>query len=226
MLKVYISSNTNRPIFSKPKYNSLMLVTVASYKGGVGKTVTAVHLAAFLHSRNSSTILIDGDPNRSATRWTRRGHLPFDVVDERQGIRAARQYEHVVIDTQARPSEEDLVALAKGCDLLILPVTPDRMALEAMLDTRDVLLKLRADNHRVLLTIVPPLPSRDGDAAREQLARHEIPLFASQVTRAACFQKAADRGIPISEIVDARAARGWAEYQAVGREVLGEPENQ
>ena len=44
-----------------------MFITVASYKGGVGKTTTAVHLAAYLQTL-AATLLIDGDPNRSATK--------------------------------------------------------------------------------------------------------------------------------------------------------------
>ena len=81
-----------------------MICTVASFKGGVGKTTTAVHLACYLQTK-APTLLIDGDENRSATGWNERGEkqsnpLPFKVVDELQGVRFARSYEHVVIDTQ------------------------------------------------------------------------------------------------------------------------------
>src|SRR5829696_7457100 len=69
-----------------------MIITVASFKGGVGKTVTAVHLAAYLRSLGEPTVLVDGDPNRSATGWAQRGagRLPFKVIDERQAVRFAR----------------------------------------------------------------------------------------------------------------------------------------
>jgi chromosome partitioning protein len=183
--------------------------------------MTAIHLAAFLARRDSRTVLIDGDPNRSATRWNERGKLPFPVVDERQTARVARDYEHLVVDTQARPTEDDLASLVRACDLLILPVTPDRMALEAMLDTRDALTRLGAgNNHRVLLTIVPPIPSRDGEFARTLLEGAQIALFNSHITRAACFNKAADQGVLVYEVDDPRAHRGWAEYEAVGKEML------
>jgi len=75
-----------------------MIVTVASFKGGVGKTTTALHLAAYLQTK-APALLVDGDLNRSALDWVARGSLPFKVVDEKQGVRFARDYEHIVIGT-------------------------------------------------------------------------------------------------------------------------------
>jgi chromosome partitioning protein len=197
-----------------------MLLTVVSYKGGVGKTMTAIHLAAFLARQDPRTVLIDGDPNRSAARWQERGRLPFPVVDEHQTASVAREYNHIVVDLQSRPSEEDLASLAHACDLLILPLTPDRMALDAMLETRETLDRLGATNHRVLLTIVPPAPSRDGNVFRSLLEEAAITPFTAQITRAACFNKAADLGLLVDEIDHPLAARGWAEYEALGQEML------
>lgn len=56
------------------------IVTVASFKGGVEKTTTALHLAAYLQSK-APALLVDGDLNRSALDWAARGSLPFKVVD-------------------------------------------------------------------------------------------------------------------------------------------------
>ena len=58
-----------------------MIITVASYKGGVGKTTTAVHIATYL-GKLSPTLLVDGDPNRSASGWAKRGELPAAAVAE------------------------------------------------------------------------------------------------------------------------------------------------
>ncbi|MFX5302078.1 ParA family protein, partial [Acinetobacter baumannii] len=57
-----------------------MILAVTGFKGGVGKTTTAVHLAAVL-AEDAPTLLVDGDPNRSATGWHARGGLPVKVVD-------------------------------------------------------------------------------------------------------------------------------------------------
>jgi chromosome partitioning protein len=196
-----------------------MIATIAGFKGGVGKSTTAVHLAAYLNAR-APTLLIDGDPNRSVTGWAKRGTLPFQVIDERQAARYARDYQHIVIDTQARPGREDLEALAGGCDLLVIPSTPDALALDALMLTATALHELGAERFKVLLTIVPPKPSRDAEEARAAIAEAGLPLFTGEVRRAAAFQKAALQGVVVSAIKDQRAAAAWDDYERIGIEVL------
>jgi chromosome partitioning protein len=195
-----------------------LIVTVASFKGGVGKTTTAVHMAAFL-SASAPTVLVDGDPNRSASGWARRGELPFRVVDERQAARAAREAEHLVIDTGARPAPEDLQALADGCDLLILPATPDALSLEALGLTVAALRSVGAGRYRILLTMIPPRPSKDGEEARAYLQGAGLPVFCGSIRRASAFQRAALAGVPVGALRDARARAAWGDYEAIGREI-------
>ncbi len=195
-----------------------MIITVASFKGGVAKTTTAVHLATYF-SDLGQTLLIDGDPNRSATGWSKRGQLPYKVIDERQAAKYAPKYDHIIIDTQARPEAEDLEALADGCDLLIVPSTPDALALDALMLTIESLKALGNDRFKILLTIVPPKPSKDGKEAQAMLKEAELPLFKRTISRLAAFQKAALTGVPVFSVDDPRAMKGWGDYQAVAKEI-------
>ena len=109
--------------------------------------------------------------------------------------------------------------MAEGCDLLIVPSTPDAMALDALLLMVDTLKGLGADQYRILLTVIPPKPSRDGEDARVMLDEAGLPLFAGSIRRLAAFQKAALAGVPVSEVNDPRAKLGWDDYAAVGKEL-------
>ncbi|HSM81386.1 MAG TPA: ParA family protein [Nodosilinea sp.] len=153
-----------------------MIVTVASFKGGVGKTTTAIHLAAFLQGY-AETLLIDADPNQSALAWASRGELPFPVVDQWQAQEMAGPHGHVVIDTQARPVADDLALLAASCDLLVLPTSPDVLALDALALMVQYLGGLPVAPYRILLTLIPPHPSRAGAEVREMLTTTGLPLF-------------------------------------------------
>ncbi|MFO0890925.1 MAG: ParA family protein [Isosphaeraceae bacterium] len=196
-----------------------MIITVASFKGGVAKTTTAIHLAALLNEEKP-TLLIDGDPNRSASGWSKRGgELPFKIADERLAGRLAGQFENLVFDTKARPEKSDLVALAEGCDLLIIPTTPDAMALEALTLMLDMLSDINVKHFRVLITKVPPPPRPVGRQVREALVEAEIPLFETHVRLYAAFEKAAEQGILVRDVKDRNASECWADYVAVTKEV-------
>jgi chromosome partitioning protein len=194
----------------------MKIITVTGYKGGVGKSTTAIHLATFFSERGK-TVLVDGDPNRTAIAWAERGSLPFSVADERQAMKVIAGADYVIIDTPARPNSDDLKELAKGCELLILPTAPDILSLQPMLETvRD----LGSAIYRALITIVPPPPNREGEAMRKELREGGIPVFQSMVRRTVGYQKAALAGIPIRDIEDARLRAAWKDYQSLGKEIL------
>lgn len=194
----------------------MKILTVTGYKGGVGKSVTAVHLATFF-SDQGSTVLVDGDPNRTAIGWNSRGQLPFSVADERQAMKVVSGADFVVIDTPARPNSDDLKELAKGCDLLILPTAPDVLSLQPMLETsRD----LGDANYQALITIVPPYPSREGEVMKKDLKLGGVPVFETMIRRTAGFPKAALAGVPIRDLDEARAKTAWSDYEALGKEIM------
>lgn len=200
-----------------------MIVSVISAKGGVGKTTTAVHLAAFLQ-RLAPTLLVDGDGIRSATKWSQRGDgkgLPFTVISYAELARSAPNFTHIVIDTEGNPSDDDFRDAAKGSDVLVIPAVPESVATDGLTHTLVKLQDLRSKNFRVLLTMVPPKPRTEGAALREMLVEQEIPVFEAEIPRLAAFEKAAAEGVPVSGVLnDRNAARAWAAYEAVAQELL------
>jgi len=195
-----------------------MYITVAGFKGGVGKTTTAVHLAAYFQKKGE-TLLVDGDPNRSATGWGQRGNLPFKVVDLMQAARQSPKFEHVIIDTAARPNRDEIEALVEGCDLLVLPTSPDALSIDALFQTVELLQEFGSDRARILLTMVHPKPIKMAQMAREALS--DLPLFDSMVRRYICYEKASLQGVPVYEVKDRMARIAWGDYIAVGKEILG-----
>ena len=197
-----------------------MIITVASYKGGVGKTTTAVHLAAYLQTQ-APTLLLDGDDTRNATTWSQRGEgFPFRVADEVQAARLSRDFVHTVIDTGQRPKQVDLKALSEGCDLLVIPAVPASLDTDGLVLTLQALHELGAERYRVLLTKVPPPPEPEGPQLRAELTRQGIPLFAADIPRLKAFEKAAAAGVSVFDVDDKRAARAWQAYESAGKELL------
>lgn len=195
-----------------------MIIAVTALKGGVGKTTTAIHLAAYCHQQ-APTLLIDADRNRSALIWSKEEKLPFYVASQAGATSMISKYTHIIIDMKARPEAEEIKDLVQGSDLIIIPTTPNHLDLDATFKAVELLEPLQA-NYKVLLTKVDSR-TKNGKEARKLLKDANLSLFKSEIPLLIAFERASKLGVVIQDYPDARSASAWSRYKAVGREILG-----
>ena len=197
-----------------------VIITIAGYKGGIAKTTSAVHLAAFLQSK-APTLFIDSDENRSAVSWARQEKLPFEVTTENlapKRIMSVRP-EHIVIDTKARPSSEELEEISTNCDLMVLPSTTRPMDIAALMRTVKRIKEIGTP-FRVLLTMVPPTSSKMSAEIKELLGESKVPVFDSTISRYTFVEQLPLDGILANKSKDKNAKTVWTQYMRVGKEIL------
>ncbi len=194
-------------------------ITFMSRKGGVGKSTSALHVAAVLSHQGKSTLVVDDDPNRPLISWIGKGALHLDVVSQAQlGKRLGSAPDFVIWDSEAHPSPEDMKDLASGADLLVVPCAPDHLSLGALLALREDLHKIGAASPLVvMMTLVQP-NSRDGERYQEALREEGFDVLSTCIRRYAVYAKALQRGLSVK---DAEGGEGaWTDYVQATEELL------
>lgn len=194
-----------------------MLIAIASLKGGVGKTTTAIHLAMYFQTLKP-TLLIDADRNRSALVWAKEEKLPFYVASQAGAAPLIRKFEHIITDMKARPEEDDLKDLAKGSDLVIIPTTPNHLDLDATVKAVEILAPLEV-NYRILLTKVDSR-TKNGRVAKRFLQEQNFPLFKTEIPLLVAFERASSQGITVQDFDDFRSQQAWRQYERVAKEII------
>jgi chromosome partitioning protein len=123
-----------------------VIVVVAALKGGVGKTTTAVYLAAVAGGGKGGVALVDADPQASAADWVEHGaddvFETLDVVEAPTERLLAKTLDQVdgdgvaVVDTP--PGHERLLGKAlERADVVVIPTRVggiETARVEAVLD--------------------------------------------------------------------------------------------
>jgi len=118
-------------------------IAVSNVKGGVGKTTTAVYLAAVAAERGDDVLLVDADPHASSAIWLEErpieGVTVVEAPSERTLVRALRtEGALVVIDTP--PGDERLVRAAiDAADSVVIPTRAGGVEFPRVATTLDML---------------------------------------------------------------------------------------
>ncbi len=200
-------------------------------KGGVGKTTTAVHLAAML-AIHHPTLLIDGDPQASAASWAawRRDNKDFKssptttcligkaIVSE--GRQLSRGFTHTVVDAGGRDSVGLRSALLLAQEAIV-PVGASNLDAAAMTDLLTVVDMAKDYNPdlrvRILLTRLDPR-TKDVVEMLSFLKEQELEVFNTTVCERVAYRRAVGDGATVHEIGKDRAA--IAEMDAFLKEAM------
>jgi chromosome partitioning protein len=207
------------------------IITVATMKGGSGKSTVASCLAVHWHLQGRRPTVIDADPQRSIARLAARdralGGVPVveDATDQawQTARRVAAGGGPVIIDTPGFRSEATMACLA-ATDFLLVPVKPSPFDVDRMLDTLNLLIN-GVSGWRPIFRCVLTQTTRDSVIAkhiRAELAEAGFPLLESEMTNRVVYAESALWGATPSLIDSAGpAARDIAAIAAEVDDILG-----
>lgn len=175
----------------------MMILSIVSLKGGVGKTTSAMHLAAVTASEGKAVVVIDSDDERSALRWAEYAdRLPFRVVaGERDGLaQQARSEERagatVIIDTPPN-SRELLMRASVVATHVIVPVLPTGLDIDRMMPTLRLLRDAQASKDDLDVGVLfTHWDSRKSLAGEAQEALAEYPVFEARIRDLTRYEQA------------------------------------
>jgi chromosome partitioning protein len=207
-----------------------MIIAITGQKGGIGKSTTAICMAAEAVERGLRVLLVDADPQGTARTWG-------DVANE-AGLRAptivamgaamhrsgqlaqlASAYDLTIIDCPPRHGDIQRSALMVA-ELAILPCGPsaaDAWALTAAVEVLDEARALRPELGAVVLITRKQGRTALGKAARNVLESSGLPVLKAELASRIAYQEAlaAGRGVTTFAPNDRAAAEVKALFDEI-----------
>ena len=181
-------------------------VAIISQKGGAGKTTLALHLAAAAEEAGLVSLVIDTDPQATASTWAAwRKEVPPAVIDSapprlaskiEQAIKQGARF--IVIDT---PPHADSAASAavEVADLVLIPCRPSAFDLAAV-QTTAKLVKLLRKPAFVVFTAGSPNAPRVYEEAAALVSGFGVPACPIIISDRAAFRHATGEGKTVLEL--------------------------
>jgi chromosome partitioning protein len=187
-------------------------VAFLSQKGGSGKTTLAVHTAVAAGEAGLRVVLVDTDPQQSATAWSdaRQATAPVVVttsVSELYRVLAAARVDamDLAIVDAAPHAAPDATRIARLASLVAIPCRPSAFDLAAVEGA--VRIVRAADARAVLILSACPFRAPEIAEARASLASFGLPVSPMEITDRRAFARAVATGEAVTEFeTDGRAA--------------------
>ena len=185
----------------------MFTVAIISQKGGAGKTTLALHLAAAATAAKRVALVIDADPQATASTWAGwRQEEPPEVIDCASPPLLAKKLQQAaglgvdlaVIDT---PPHAELMAreACKAADLLLIPCRPLAFDLAAIQTTAELAKASGKPAFVVFTAGAPRAPAQYAEAA-EVVAQIGLTVAPVMLPQRAAFAHAVAEGKTAPEI--------------------------
>lgn len=165
-------------------------ISIVHTKGGVGKTTSSIYLATAAARQGVDVVVIDGDPQRSASVWSEqaagRGFaLPFRVMETHGWGLVVPDQELVIIDTP--PGTSDAIQQAVDtADLVLIPCGASPIELERVWPT----MTLTQGSPTVVLMTQVDLRANMVAKVQDELQSRGVPVLNTLVTQRQSIKKA------------------------------------
>ena len=180
-------------------------IAIISQKGGAGKTTLALHLAAAAQTTGRVALVVDTDPQATASQWASwRQDTPPEVIDSPPPRLAAKVAaalgqgaDLVVIDTPPH-ADSAARAAAEVADLVLIPCRPSAFDLAAI-QTSAKLVQLLRKPAFVVFTAGPPNAPRVYEEAGELVDGYGTPPCPVVLPDRAAYRHASAEGRAVTE---------------------------
>ena len=211
------------------------IISVANQKGGTGKTTVAMALAGTLGRRGHRVLVVDADPQGSATRWASSAPdgQPFPAT--LSGLSAAGSkvhrevkkyvddYDYIVVDCPPSVDSPVPMSALMISDLVLIPVIPSPPDLWAAVGIRQIIANVKESvNEGLVARLIPNMCQPNTEVARESLdviRDFGLPVTEAKLHHRTAYRQAAAYGATVHAF-GARAAAAIVEVEGLVDEIV------